>query len=311
MRFSEQLPLNQWAGLKYRGETVAKVWFEPEGESFALTFRITQESFRIPGMGPWLTPENLLKAVGIATEEVESWHPEGVSPSGMSGAHAELRTPLLPPPPEVPDLKLYVKLKPPARAVALRENGQPEIPEAKWQALEAGWNAILGVEAGIDTLRLQMEGARVELQAAWSKELTPEEKLHALRADVVQWTARKKRIHFTLPKMRDFIHRATWALGIPERKHLGELFETYIQPRIPFPQIAKVEEELEHLLKTRQVLSAQGAVVYKEYKTVLAEIQAALRTLQNNAATNARRKRDSNRPGGKFFKDVRKWTTGR
>ena len=76
MNFSEQPPSKQWAALKFRGEKIAEVWFKPEGEPFALTFRIPQASFQIPGMGQRLTTENLLKAVGLATEEVESWRHE-------------------------------------------------------------------------------------------------------------------------------------------------------------------------------------------------------------------------------------------
>src|ERR1700733_6748959 len=73
VNFSEQPPSKQWAALKYRGEKFAEVWFKPEGEPFDLTFRIPQRSFQIPGMDQELTTENLLKAVGVATEEVESW----------------------------------------------------------------------------------------------------------------------------------------------------------------------------------------------------------------------------------------------
>ena len=69
MNFSEQPPSKQWAALKYAGETIAEVWLKPDGQPFALTFRIPQKSFHIPGMGPLLTTENLLKAVGLATEQ--------------------------------------------------------------------------------------------------------------------------------------------------------------------------------------------------------------------------------------------------
>src|SRR5436309_16046554 len=82
VRFSEQPPSEQWAALKYRGEKFAEVWFKPEGEPFALTFRIPQKSFQIPGMGQRITTENLLKAVAIATEEVESWRQGDVCHSG-------------------------------------------------------------------------------------------------------------------------------------------------------------------------------------------------------------------------------------
>ena len=78
MNFSEQPPSKEWAALKLRGETLAEVWFKPEGEPLALLFRIPQNSFQIPGIGLGLTTENLLKAVAIATEEVESWRHGGV-----------------------------------------------------------------------------------------------------------------------------------------------------------------------------------------------------------------------------------------
>jgi hypothetical protein len=311
MSFSEQPPSTQWAGLKYQGETVAEVWFKPEGEPGGVTFRIPQSGFRIPGVGPWLTPENLLKAVGIAPEEVESWHRQGTTPSGMSGSDPELRTPLVAPAPEVPELELYFKIKVPIQMAALADSGQLEIPEAKWQTIELRWNAIVGLEATTETLRLTMENVRAEMESALNKTLMPEEKLHALRADLDQWTKAKHRIHFALPKLREFVHRATWAMGTPERKQLGELFESHIEPRIPFPEINKVEDELESLFKARQVLSAHGVGVHQECKNILADIQTALRTLQSNAARNARQKKESNRAGGKFFKDVRKWSMGR
>ena len=78
MNFSEQLPSKQWATLKFRGEKFAEVWFKPEGDPLALRFRVPQNSFQIPGIGERLTTENLLKAVTLATEEVESWCQGGV-----------------------------------------------------------------------------------------------------------------------------------------------------------------------------------------------------------------------------------------
>jgi hypothetical protein len=252
-------------------------------------------------MGQRLTAENLLKAVAIATEEVESWRHGGVSHSGMSGSNPELRHPLPPPPRDVTHLNIYVSLKPPPQAVAPDESCEPEIPPAKWQDLEARWKAVEGLEATVDTLRLRMEGLRAEMEASSKKTLTAEEKVHALNADVAQWNKAKSRVHHALPKVREFIHRATWAMGTPERKKLEELFKNHIRPHIPFPQMDKVLERLENLLKDRQVLSAQGVTVYQECKSISADVQGALRTLQSNAAANARKKMGATRGKGKFF----------
>src|SRR5205085_209690 len=82
-------------------------------------------------------------------------------------------------------------VNPPARAAARTESGGPEVPPETWQALDALWKAILGLEASIDTLRLSMDGLRAELEAAFRKSLTVEEKVHALQADVVEWTKAK------------------------------------------------------------------------------------------------------------------------
>jgi uncharacterized protein YoxC len=315
--FSEQPPSKQWAALKCKGERLAEVWFKPEGEPFGLTFRIAQRSFQIPGMGQALTIENLLKAVGIAPEEVESWRHESASHSGMTGSNSELRHPLPPPPQDVTHLTLYVSLKPPLHpltlpsppprgqgegvAVAPTEGFEPEIPEEKWQDLEARWNAILGLEASVDTLRISMQGLGAEMEASSRKTLTAEEKVHSLIADVAQWTKAKNRIHFALPKVREFIHRSTWAKAIPERKKLEELFKNHIQHRIRFPQMDQVMQRLENLLKDRQVLFAHGASVYQECKSISADVQGALKTLHSNAVANATKKRGATNARGKFF----------
>jgi uncharacterized protein YoxC len=301
VKFSEQPPSKQWAALKYRGETIAEAWFKPEGEPFALTFRTPQKSFQARGMGQRLTTENLLKAVGIATEEVESWRHGGASHSGMSGPNPELGHPLPAPPQDVPHLMLSVSLKPPPQAVAPGESREPEAPSAKWQDLEARWKAIEGLEATIDTLRLKMEGLRAEMEASSKKTLTTDEKVHALNADVAQWNKAKNRVHYALPKVKEFIHRATWATGTPERKQLGEFFKNHVRHHAPVPEMDEVLQQLEHLLKDRQVLSAQGVMVYQECNSISADIQGALRTLQSNAAAKARAKMGEARKKGKCF----------
>jgi hypothetical protein len=178
---------------------------------------------------------------------------------------------------------------------------EQEIPPEKWQALDACWKAILGLEVSIDTLRLSMDGLRAEMEAAFKKSLAVEEKVHALQADVAQWNKAKSRIHYALPKVREFIHRAIWAPAVPERKRLEELVTTYIEPRVPLPEMDQVREQLGHLQKDRQVLFAQGNSVNQECRGILAEIQRALSTLQRNAADRARQKRSAGREKGKYF----------
>jgi hypothetical protein len=301
---------------------LAEVWFKPEGEPFALVFRIPQKSFEAPGLVQRLTLESLLKSVGIATEEVESWRYGDVSHAGMDGTSPELKQPLPPPPADGSHLEIHVSLKQPAPVDTPpdasqetaedvpQEGGESETPAATGQDLGSRWNAIVGLETSIDSLRLSLEAVQVELETAWKQPLRPEEKVHALRADVVQWNKAKNRVHHAIPKVREFVHRATWAMGTPERKQLGELFETEPGSEAPVAPMERVSDELESLLKSRQILSAQGTAVYQECKGILAEIQGALRTLKDNAVRNERRKRDAMRAGGKFFKDIRRLSMG-
>jgi hypothetical protein len=177
---------------------------------------------------------------------------------------------------------------------------EQEVPPETWQALEALWKAILALEASIDASRIAADGQRAEMEAASKKALGVDEKVHALQSDVAQWNKAKNRIHYTLPKVREFIHRATWALAVPERKRLEEIFRNHIEPRNPLPELDKVREQLEHLQKDRQVLFAQGNAVSQECRSITAEIQRALSTLQRNAADNARRKQDAKRQKGKY-----------
>jgi hypothetical protein len=300
MNFSEQAPSNEWAALKYRGETIAEVWFKPEGEAFALAFRIPAHSFQVPGMDQRLTVENLLKGVAIAKEEVETWRHGTASHFGMNGSNPELSHPLAPPRQDATHLNINVNIKPPPQAVASKEGDESEILLAKWQEVEARWRAIEGLEAAVETLRRRTEGLRSEMEASLKTTLTVDEKMNARNGDVTQWTKAKSRIHHTLPKGKEFIHRANWALGAPERKKLGELFKNRTQPPISLAHVEEVGQQLEYLRKARQVLSAHGVTVIQECQNILAQVQGALKTLQSNAAANARKKMTSTRTKNKF-----------
>ncbi len=188
-----------------------------------------------------------------------------------------------------------------AAAPVTNEGGRPDVPPEKWQALEALWKTILGLEVGLESSRLSMEALRVEMEAALRQSLTVEEKLHALQADVAQWNKAKSRVHYALPKVREFIHRATWAAGVPERKRLEEVVKSHIEPRVPLPQLDDVREQMEHLQKDRQVLLAHGNSVALECRAILAEIRRTLGVLQRNAADRARQKRSAGREKGKHF----------
>lgn len=289
MDFSERPPSKQWAALKYEGHDFAGVWFKPEGDPFALTFRILQKSFHLPGLGQQLTVENLLKAVGLSNQEIESWRVEGVVHSGLNGSNPDLGQVLAPASRDVPHLDVHVSLKPPHQVDAPEESSNPEIHAAKWLDLEARWKTLLGLEATMEALRQRMDGLRAQLESSFNKTLTAEEKAHALNNDVAQWTKAKSRVHHAIPKAKEFIHRATWALGVPERKKLEEIFKSHILLHIPVPEMEKLPEQLENLMKDRQILTGHGASIYQECSTVSAEIQAALRTVQNNAATRKRK----------------------
>lgn len=299
MKFSEQPPSKEWAALKYRGETIAEVWFKPEGEPQGLTFRVPQKSFQLPDLAPRLTTENFLRTVGIASDEVEPCRYEGLGDS--SAAPVELGQPLPPPAPDGSHLTIHVRLKSPALAVAGEQSAPLEGIAEKWSDLESRWKAILGLEAAMETLRISMQALQGEMEGASKKALTAEEKAHAFNADLAQWNQAKSRVIYALPKVRDFLHRATWATGTPERKKLEELFKDDTPPSISLAQVEEVQRLLENLLKDRQVLSAQGTTVHQECKRVAADIQGAVRTLQSNAAANAQKKRAAMRTKGKSF----------
>jgi hypothetical protein len=291
VNFSEQPPSKQWAALTFRGERVAEVWFKPEGEPWSVVFRIPRSSFEIPGVGQRLTTADLLKAVAIATDDVESQHFADASRSAADGAAPELTNPLPQPPADVSQVEIRVRLKPPPATDDEPVGSEPVVLSAEWQDLESRWKTILGLEASVDTMRKSMEGLRLELEASMRRALTADEKVYSLAADVVQWNKAKSRAHYALPKASEFIHRATWAAGTPERKRLGEVFKEPIGTHAPLPPAEEVVPELEMLRKDRQVLSTKGAAVFQECKAISADIQSALRRLQGNAATRMSQKK--------------------
>ncbi|HLW68049.1 MAG TPA: hypothetical protein VKS79_22215 [Gemmataceae bacterium] len=189
----------------------------------------------------------------------------------------------------------------PSEQPPTNDRGPPEVSQETWQILQARWKAVLALEASIEVLRMSLEGLRAQMEAGFRHSLTVEEKVNALQSDMAQWNKAKNRIHYALPKVREFIHRATWALGLPERKKLDEIFKEFVDPQIPFPEVNKVPDQLDYLLKERQILSAQGNTVLQECKSITTDIQRTLRTLQTNAASRARKKMDSTKTKGKYL----------
>jgi hypothetical protein len=283
--------------LTQRGEGIAEAWFKPDGDPLTLVFRVPEGRFQVEDITQQLTVEDLLTAASIPVEDVDSWQFRDESHAGLGGTNLELKRLLPPPPPGEPHLTVRVRLNPPAGA----EGGAPGVPTEEYQALEALWKTILGLEASIDAVRLGMDGLRMEMEAAFKKQLTADEKVHCLQSDMALWNKGKNRVHYSLPKVREFIHRATWALGVPERKRLEEVVKSHIEPRAPHPRLEEVRAQMEHLQKDRQVLLANGNSVNQECRGILAEIQRALIALQRNAADRARQKRRAGREKGKHF----------
>ena len=107
----------------------------------------------------------------------------------------------------------------------------------------------------------------------------------------MQWSKAKSRIRYAVPKIREFIHRATWAASAAERKQVEEYIVDHVRPRIPFPQLDRVVMLFDSLLKNRQVLSAHGVQVAQEGRGILSEVEGSLRTLLRNSASNMANKK--------------------
>ena len=287
----------KWAGLELNGKPIAEVSFQSDGDRSIFAFRIPREQFFDRDITEQLTIADVLNAAAISIDEVESWEFLDESHSSMDGTIPELQRILPPPAPGATYLIVQVRLQSPARV----ENCDQEMPPEKWQALDAIWRGILGLEAAIDALRLGMDGLRIEMENSLKKQLHVDEKVHALQSDVLQWNKAKTRVHYSIPKVREFIHRATWAAAQPERKRLEEIVDKYIVPRIPLRDMNRVRERLEHLQKDRQLLFIQGNAVNQECRALCGELQRALSTLQRNAVDRARQKRSAGRDKGKHL----------
>lgn len=301
MNSSEKAPSNEWTALEHMWDGIAEAWYKPERQGSTLMFRIPQHQFQMADASQRITIENLLKDASVSNDDVESWHLENDGNSGVDSSRPDLRSPLAPPPPNATHLTVLVHLRPPAPTASTNEIGEQQVLPQTWHALEARWKTILGLEVSIDTLRLNMDGIRSEMEGAFKKALGVEEKVHALQADVLQWNKAKSRVHYALPKVREFVHRATWATGVHERKRVEELVTKHIEPRIPHPDMDQVRDRLDHLQKDRQVLFGQGNSVFQECRVILAEIERALNALKRNAANVARNKRSAGREKGKHI----------
>jgi hypothetical protein len=295
MTSEDVFPDDGWVPLDHIWGDIAEGWFKPDGGQGAFLFRVPRERIETADAGPGVTIEALLDAAFIPKEQVESWRVEGAL-----SADSDLGEPLPSPPAGSTHTTVYVVMKQAAPAQTGPDaDAMDDIPLETWQAIESCWKTIVGLETTIDTLRLSMGGLASEMDNAFKKPLATEEKLNANQADVAQWTRAKSRITYALPKVREFVHRATWATAAAERKRLGEIVESHIEPRVPFAELAEVRIQMDHLLKDRQVLLAQGNAVSQECRGILGEVQRAIATLQRNALEKARQKRRGSWDKGK------------
>lgn len=304
MSVAEQGISSDWTTLTHEGEAIAEAWSMPDGGRVVLVFLVSRNVLAGRASDGHLsnpslarsanktefrpvTIETLLNASQVSKDDVESWR----LGDGSDATRIELDHPLPPPPADDDQLTVYVTLKSP---VAADSEGWVVTSE-QWQAIEALWKTILGLEAAIDASRLGMDGLRSEMESSLKKQLSVDEKTNALQNDVSQWSKAKTRIQHALPKMREFVHRATFALAAPERKRFDDIVKNHLEPRIPYPEVHRLREQLEHLQKDRQILLAQGNAVSHECRGILSEVQRAFSSLQRNAANRAANKRSNAR----------------
>lgn len=298
MNFSEQAPSTQWASLSFRGEAFAEVWFKPASMPNGLTFRIPQATFHHSAISQHLTIGNLLKAIGLDAEAVQSWRTANEAQIEIANYHVELLQLLPPLPKNTPQLYLHVLMKQKVSKEETTVSSDPKKVLIKWQELQARWNNILGLEVTIDTLRQRMESLRGEIESESARHMSTDEKINAMNADVAQWNKAKSRSRYVLPRIKEYIHRATWVLGTPERKNLEEIFNK--DAECP-GNLAELDRELQILLKDRQILAAQGTSCHHEGRSSCDEIRNTHQTMHRNAAANAVKKRAITRAKGKTY----------
>ncbi|HMO36317.1 MAG TPA: hypothetical protein PKA06_09760 [Gemmatales bacterium] len=295
MKFAELPPSRQWSTLKYQGEIIAEVWFKPEGESELLTIRVPHSAVSSPVIQPLLTIANLLKSMGLSPEEVETIYGEDESKTKLSSYAITLKEPLAPFPESIDTLYLQVLFKATEATLNPSSITTTEVNQSLGQTISMLWNSILGIESTVDSLRQRMESLRGEMESVTKASLTSDEKLHAPNLDVAEWNKAKSRCRYVLPKVKEFIHRATWAMGTPERKKLTDLFKLESEAQTLEQPPPNLLEDLQNLLKDRQILSAQGVSAYQEGRASCDEVKKSLQTLKRNAHANAVKKRASNR----------------
>ncbi len=298
MNFAGQAPSTQWATISFRGEAFAEVWFKPASMPNGLTFRIPQATFHHPAISQHLTIGNLLKAIGLDAEAVQSWRTTDETQNEVANYHAEILQPLPSLPSDTPQLYLHVLIKQTILSEETPASFDPKQALIKWQELQARWNTILGMEVTIDTLRQRMESLKSEIESESARAMTTDEKLNSLNADVAQWNKAKSRSRYVLPRMKEYIHRATWVLGTPERKTLEETFKK--DAACP-SNLAELDRELQILLKDRQILAAQGTTCHHEGRSSCDEMKKSHQTMHRNAAANAVKKRAITRAKGKTY----------
>lgn len=138
-----------------------------------------------------------------------------------------------------------------------------EDPGPLFETIASLWLAIQHIETDVRRVRAQLEQATNKLSSL-NRDLNPEERLAADNLDKKDWQDARRWLRDSAGVLSKSIKQIDTGIisGAGQRHRFADIFQQYVEPRIPFPGLKQsvVDFEMHHRSAKNVLMAAQAAL---------------------------------------------------
>ena len=283
MLLEQRNPSISWEPIAFdlSGQSVAWVWFRPGPVPNGLMFSIPAALFVNVAIAPRLSIRFLVAASGLDPAHIMGWSFGGASFDAAMGT-SPLLDQVLSAPPGGANLDITVWMVPmqqPAWPMPHAAGVSPVNPgyaqgmyapsgsgeDSQYlDALDSCWNSCQALETRVSSLRKDL-GSSINRLSSLNRDLSSDERLTCDSRDVQEWADARRWLRDCISVMSRSVKEIDVGTtsGAGKRNLYMDLYTNHIEPRIPFPGMAQVCNELETYRKILQsvIASAQASLL--------------------------------------------------
>ena len=277
MSFQLRVPSVGWESVPLAADGSRAVWgwFKPPQAPNSVAVQVPPEVWQMAGLSQPITVRLLAAAAGVTV--LLGWTiggqfypldertapfmdvplmppPAGIEPSIILWCGATEAMPMVAPMPEYSTF---------SAATGTADLLPGEDPGPLFETIASLWLAIQHIETDVRRVRGQLEQAAGKLSSL-NRDLSPEEKLAADNLDKKDWMDARRWLRDSAGVLSKSIKQIDTGIisGAGQRHRFADIFQQYVEPRIPFPGLKQsvIDFEMHHRSAKNVLMAAQAAL---------------------------------------------------